>query len=85
MSIKSCSLRQSARGIALLIVLWMLALLSVIAGSLVFSSRTEILVADNITQPLDVTVAAQILRLLRDLQRDFGTSIVFALSKASMT
>ncbi len=35
------------------------------------------LVADNITQPLDVTVAAQTLRLLRDLQRDFRTAIIF--------
>ena len=38
------------------------------------------LVADNITQPLDVTVAAQILRLLRDLQRDFNTAIAFVSS-----
>ena len=39
-----------------------------------------LLVADNITQPLDVTVAAQILRLLRDLQRDFNTAIAFVSS-----
>ena len=38
------------------------------------------LVADNITQPLDVTIAAQILRLLKELQRDFRTSIVFVSS-----
>jgi peptide/nickel transport system ATP-binding protein len=38
------------------------------------------LVADNITQPLDVTIAAQILRLLKDLQRDFKTAIVFVSS-----
>lgn len=43
-------------------------------------SNPKLLVADNITQPLDVTVAAQILRLLRDLQRDFGTSIAFVSS-----
>ncbi|MBB6182244.1 ABC transporter ATP-binding protein [Pseudorhizobium flavum] len=43
-------------------------------------SNPKLLVADNITQPLDVTVAAQILRLLRDLQTDFGTSIVFVSS-----
>lgn len=43
-------------------------------------SQPKLLVADNITQPLDVTVAAQILRLLRDLQRDFDTSIVFVSS-----
>lgn len=38
------------------------------------------LVADNITQPLDVTIAAQILRLLKELQRDFRTSTVFVSS-----
>jgi len=38
------------------------------------------LVADNITQPLDVTIAAQILRLLKELQRDFRTAIVFVSS-----
>jgi len=40
-------------------------------------SNPRLLIADNITQPLDVTVAAQILRLLRDLQKDFDTSVVF--------
>ena len=40
-------------------------------------SDPKLLIADNITQPLDVTVAAQILRLLRDLQKDFDTAIVF--------
>ena len=35
-------------GIALVLVLWILALLSVIAGSLVFSSRTEVLMAANL-------------------------------------
>lgn len=43
-------------------------------------TNPDLLVADNITQPLDVTVAAQILRLLRDLQRDFNTAIVFVSS-----
>ncbi|THF56494.1 ABC transporter ATP-binding protein [Mesorhizobium composti] len=40
-------------------------------------SNPKLLIADNITQPLDVTVAAQILRLLRDLQKDFDTAVVF--------
>jgi oligopeptide transport system ATP-binding protein len=36
----------------------------------------EILIADEPTTALDVTVQAQILGLLRELQRDFGTAIV---------
>lgn len=40
-------------------------------------SNPKLLIADNITQALDVTVAAQILRLLRKLQSDFETAIVF--------
>ncbi len=40
-------------------------------------SNPRLLIADNITQPLDVTVAAQILRLLRDLQKDFETAVIF--------
>lgn len=37
-----------------------------------------LLLADNITQPLDVTVAEQIVRLLRDLRDAFGASVVFS-------
>lgn len=39
---------QGQSGIALVMVLWMLALLSVIAGSLVFATRTETLIAGNL-------------------------------------
>jgi general secretion pathway protein K len=40
--------RQRQSGIALVLVLWMLALLSAIAGSLVFSSRAELMIAANL-------------------------------------
>jgi peptide/nickel transport system ATP-binding protein len=36
----------------------------------------ELLIADEPTTALDVTVQAQIIELLRDLQKEFGTSIV---------
>ena len=36
----------------------------------------ELLIADEPTTALDVTVQAQIMALLRELQRDFGTAIV---------
>ena len=38
------------------------------------------LVADNVTQPLDVTVAAQVLRLMRELTERFRTAIVLVSS-----
>jgi len=36
----------------------------------------ELLIADEPTTALDVTIQAQILDLMRDLQRDFGTAVV---------
>ncbi len=42
------------------------------------------LVADNITQSLDVTVAAQIIRLIRELRERFSTAIVFISSSLPM-
>ncbi|MTD98813.1 dipeptide ABC transporter ATP-binding protein [Paracoccus sp. YIM 132242] len=43
-------------------------------------SDPALLIADNITQPLDVTVAAQILKLMRDLNAEFSTAILFICS-----
>ena len=37
----------------------------------------ELLICDNIVQPLDVTVAAQIIELLRDLKSEISAAIVF--------
>ena len=43
-------------------------------------SDPMLLIADNITQPLDVTVAAQILKLMRELKDEFSTAILFICS-----
>ena len=40
-------------------------------------TNPSILIADNITQALDVTVAAQIIRLIQDLRDQFSTAILF--------
>ena len=40
-------------------------------------AEPTLLVCDNITQPLDVTVAAQIIRLLGELRRDIKAGILF--------
>ncbi|NOZ08625.1 MAG: ABC transporter ATP-binding protein [FCB group bacterium] len=41
------------------------------------SCNPSLLIADEPTTALDVTIQAQILNLMRDLQREFGTSIIF--------
>ncbi|MCB1122323.1 MAG: ABC transporter ATP-binding protein [Verrucomicrobiae bacterium] len=47
----------------------------VIAMALV--CRPEILIADEPTTALDVTIQAQILQLIKELQRELGTSVIF--------
>lgn len=47
-------------------------------------SDPTFLIADNVTQPLDVTVAAQIIRLLRELVNRFDTAIVFTAASLPM-
>lgn len=40
-------------------------------------TEPDLLICDNVIQPLDVTVAAQIVRLLRELRERMSTAIVF--------
>jgi oligopeptide transport system ATP-binding protein len=44
--------------------------------AIALSCRPDLLIADEPTTALDVTVQAQILDLMKDLQRQFGTSII---------
>jgi ABC-type dipeptide/oligopeptide/nickel transport system ATPase component len=45
--------------------------------ALALANGPELLIADEPTTALDVTIQAQVLRLLRELQREHGTGIVF--------
>ena len=45
--------------------------------AMALACRPKILIADEPTTALDVTIQAQILKLMEDLQRDNGTSIIF--------
>lgn len=44
--------------------------------AMAFACRPEVLIADEPTTALDVTLQAQILRLIRDLQAESGTSVI---------
>lgn len=45
--------------------------------AMALAANPEILIADEPSTALDVTIQAQILELLKDLQKQFGTSIIF--------
>lgn len=45
--------------------------------AMALACKPKILIADEPTTALDVTIQAQILRLMNDLQREKGTSIIF--------
>jgi peptide/nickel transport system ATP-binding protein len=44
------------------------------------ATNPALLVADNVTQPLDVTVAAQVIRLMKELSAGFDTAVLFVSS-----
>jgi oligopeptide/dipeptide ABC transporter ATP-binding protein len=48
-----------------------------VVGAIAISCRPQIIIADEPTTSLDVTVQAQYLRLLRELQEETGLSIIF--------
>ena len=45
--------------------------------AMALSCRPSILIADEPTTSLDVTVQAQVLRLMKDLQAEFGMAVIF--------
>jgi peptide/nickel transport system ATP-binding protein len=48
-----------------------------VAGAIAISCRPSLLIADEPTTSLDVTIQAQYLRLLQDIQRETGLAMVF--------
>jgi oligopeptide/dipeptide ABC transporter ATP-binding protein len=48
-----------------------------IVGAIAISCEPKLLIADEPTTSLDLTIQAQYLRLLRDLQREYGLALIF--------
>src|SRR5580765_8241129 len=48
-----------------------------IVGAIAISCEPRVLIADEPTTSLDVTIQAQYLRLLRDLQKEHGLALIF--------
>lgn len=48
-----------------------------VVGGIAIESMPRVLIADEPTTALDVTIQAQYLKLLKDIQRDTGISIIF--------
>jgi oligopeptide/dipeptide ABC transporter ATP-binding protein len=48
-----------------------------VVGAIAVSCRPRLLIADEPTTSLDVTIQAQYLKLLKDLQREFGMAMMF--------
>ena len=48
-----------------------------VAGAIAISCQPSLLIADEPTTSLDVTIQAQYLRLLRDIQRETGLAMIF--------
>ncbi len=48
-----------------------------VVGAIAISCHPRLLIADEPTTSLDVTIQAQYLELLKDIQREFGMSLIF--------